>query len=54
MFICLDYEKICLGHQILETIDEPSGQRLDRPVHCPRDIYQEHRREIALLIHRGV
>jgi len=28
------------GHQILETIDEPSCQRLDRPVHCPKDIYQ--------------
>ena len=34
------YYFVFLGHQILETIDEPSCQRLDRPVHCPKDIYQ--------------
>ena len=28
------------GHQILEAIDEPGGQRLEQPVHCPRDCYQ--------------
>ena len=31
---------VSLGHQILETIDEPGGgQRLEQPVHCPRDHY---------------
>ena len=28
------------GQQILETIDEPGGGRLERPVHCPWDLYQ--------------
>eukprot|EP00092_Neocalanus_flemingeri_P101629 GFUD01129951.1.p1 GENE.GFUD01129951.1~~GFUD01129951.1.p1 ORF type:complete len:1100 (+),score=246.67 GFUD01129951.1:50-3349(+) len=28
------------GHQILEAIDEPGGQRLEQPVHCPREYYQ--------------
>ena len=28
------------GQQILETIDEPDGGRLERPVHCPLDLYQ--------------
>ena len=27
------------GHQILEAIDEPGGQRLEQPVHCPREHY---------------
>jgi len=27
------------GHQILEAIDEPEGQRLEQPVHCPREHY---------------
>ena len=27
------------GQQILEAIDEPGGQRLERPVHCPQDYY---------------
>ena len=27
------------GQQILEAIDEPGGQRLERPVHCPHDLY---------------
>ena len=28
------------GQQILEAIDEPNSQRLDQPVHCPREHYQ--------------
>ena len=27
------------GHQILEAIDEPGGQRLEQPIHCPKDHY---------------
>ena len=27
------------GQQILEAIDEPGGQRLERPIHCPNDLY---------------
>ena len=27
------------GQQILEAIDEPGGQRLERPIHCPHDYY---------------
>ena len=27
------------GQQILEAIDEPGGQRLERPIHCPHDLY---------------
>lgn len=27
------------GQQILEAIDEPGGQRLERPIHCPHDFY---------------
>ena len=27
------------GHQILEAIDEPGGQRLEQPVHCPQEHY---------------
>ena len=27
------------GQQILEAIDEPNSQRLDQPVHCPKEHY---------------
>merc|ERR1719322_1239695 len=27
------------GQQILEAIDEPGGQRLEQPIHCPKDHY---------------